>query len=140
MGRILAIDYGSKRAGIAVTDENKIIATALVPVLSKDIFIFLRNYTEKESVECFVVGEPKQMNNKASESVKVIEPFVRRLKKEFPDIKTERFDERFTSKMASEALFFAGYKKKVRQQKENIDQVSAVILLQSYLDFVSKKK
>ena len=134
MGRILAIDYGRKRVGIAVTDELKMIANSLTTVHSKDIIIFLKNYTDKEKVECFVVGEPKQMNGKLSESEKFIKPFIKLLKKEFPDIKIERFDERFTSKIAVRTMVDAGIKKKDRQNKALIDRISATLILQSYLE------
>ncbi len=134
MGRILAIDYGRKRVGIAVTDELKMIANSLTTVHSKDIITFLKNYIDKESVECFVIGEPKQMNGKLSESEKFIEPFIKLLKKEFHDIKIERFDERFTSKIAVRTMVDAGIKKKDRQNKALIDSISATLILQSYLE------
>ena len=135
MGRILAIDYGQKRVGLAVTDELQIIATGLDTVHSKDIFIYLKDYLKNEEVDCFVVGEPKQMNNKVSESAKFIEPFVKKLKKEFPDITIKRYDERFTSKIAIQSMITAGLKKKDRQKKETVDKISAVLILQSYLEF-----
>ena len=96
MGRILAIDYGQKRVGLAVTDEHQIIATALDTIHVKDIIAYLKQYVQQEKVDCIVVGEPKQMNNKASESVKYIDPFVKHLKKIFSDIPIDRYDERFT--------------------------------------------
>jgi putative Holliday junction resolvase len=133
MGRILAIDYGQKRVGLAVTDEFQLIANNLTTVHSKDIFTFLGNYFKKEDVECVIVGEPKQMNNTASESAKFIDPFVKKLKKKFPELCIERFDERFTSKMASQTILEAGLKKKDRQNKALIDSISATILLQSYM-------
>lgn len=135
MSRIVAIDYGLKRVGLAVTDENRIIATALATVRTNDIFIFLSNYLKTENVGCFVVGDPKQMNNQASETVKYIEPFVRKLRKTFPDLLVERYDERFTSKLALRAMIEGGMKKKDRKNKENIDKISAVIILQSYMEF-----
>ena len=133
MGRVIAIDYGRKRVGLAVTDELQIIATALTTVHSKDIFSWLKDYCKKEQVDCFVVGEPRQMNNEASEASEFIEPFVKKLKKEFPLIPVERYDERFTSKMASQAILDAGLKKKKRQDKALVDKVSAVLILQSWL-------
>jgi putative Holliday junction resolvase len=133
MGRIMAIDYGRKRVGLAVTDELQMIANALTTVHSKDIFSFLTDYFKQEKVDCIVIGEPRQMNNERSESVKFIDPFVKKLKKEFPEMQIERFDERFTSKMASQAILDSGLKKKKRQNKALIDSVSATILLQSYL-------
>lgn len=134
MARILAIDYGQKRVGLAVTDEGQIIATPLTTVHSKDIINFLKEYLHREPVELFVVGEPRQMNNAPSESVKFTEPFVRLLAKTFPDVKIARIDERFTSKMAQRTILEAGAKKKDRQKKELVDMVSAVIILQSYLE------
>lgn len=137
MGRIMAIDYGRKRVGLAVTDELKMIATGLETVRAHDIFDYLKQYIRQETVECFVVGEPKQMNNTASESVRFIDPFVKKLKKEFPLIPVERYDERFTSKMASQSLIQAGAKKKDRQNKGLIDKISAVLILQSYLESIN---
>jgi putative holliday junction resolvase len=135
MGRIMAIDYGQKRAGLAVSDENRIIATALETVHTKDIFAFLKNYVTIEKVDCFVIGEPRQMNNQLSESVKFIDPFVRKMKKIFPEIRIERYDERFTSKIAMQTLAKSGLKKKERQNKSNIDKISAVLILQSFMEF-----
>ncbi len=134
MARILAIDYGQKRVGLAVTDEGQIIATPLTTVHSKDVIKYLQDYLSREPVELFVVGEPRQMNNTPSESVKFTEPFVRLLAKTFPDVKIARIDERFTSKMAQRTILEAGAKKKDRQKKELVDMVSAVIILQSYLE------
>ncbi len=134
MGRILAIDYGQKRVGIAVTDEFQLIANGLTTVHSKDIFTFLKDYVSKEKVDYFVVGEPKQMNNLPSESVKFIDPFIKQLKKTFPEISIQRVDERFTSKMASQTIITAGLKKKDRQNKALVDTISATIMLQSFMD------
>ena len=134
MGRIMAIDYGQKRVGIAVTDELQIIANSLTTVHSKEIFNFLDNYIKEENVECIVVGEPKQMDYTASESAKFVNPFVKKLKQKYPQLKIEMFDERFTSKMASQTILDAGLKKKDRQNKALIDSVSATILLQSYMN------
>lgn len=136
MGRIMAIDYGTKRVGVAVTDEGKIIATPLKTISTKDIFIFLKDYLAKENVESIVVGEPRQMNNERSVSVKFIDPFFKKLIKEFPGIKVDKYDERFTSKMASHVIATSGLKKKDRQSKELIDQVSAVLILQSYMQYL----
>ncbi len=133
MGRIMAIDYGQKRVGLAVTDELQMIANALTTIHSKDIFVFLSEYLKNENVDCVVIGEPRKMNNERSESVKFIDPFVKKLKKEFPEMQIERFDERFTSKMASQAILESGLKKKDRQNKALIDSISATIILQSYL-------
>jgi putative Holliday junction resolvase len=133
MARIMAIDYGSKRVGIAVTDPEQIIATGLTTVASKDVIDFLKKYVEKEAVTCIVVGEPKRMNNEPSDSARFIEPFVMHLKRSFPAIKIERMDERFTSKMAFQTMIDSGLKKKARQNKELVDEISATIILQSYL-------
>jgi putative Holliday junction resolvase len=135
MGRILAIDYGQKRVGIAVTDELKIIANALTTVPSAEIFSFLTTYLSTESVELFLVGEPKQMDNTPSESSKFVEPFVRKLIQTFPHIPVKRVDERFTSKMAFQSMIDRGLKKKDRQDKAMVDKISATIMLQSYLEF-----
>jgi putative Holliday junction resolvase len=135
MGRILAIDYGQKRVGIAVTDELKIIANALTTVPSVEIFDFLKTYLEKENVELFLVGEPKQMDNTPSESSKFVEPFVKKLIQTFPQIHIKRVDERFTSKMAFQSMIDRGLKKKDRQDKAMVDKISATIMLQSYLEF-----
>jgi putative Holliday junction resolvase len=140
MGRILAIDYGQKRVGLAVTDELQIIATALDTIHSKDIIDYLQSYLQNEKIDCIVVGEPRQMNNTASESVKFVEPFVKKLRKVFPQLKIDRYDERFTSKMAEQTMRSAGLKKKDRQNKSTIDKVSAVILLQSYMAYKMVKK
>jgi putative Holliday junction resolvase len=135
MGRILAIDYGQKRVGIAVTDELKIIANGLTTVPSAEIFDFLKTYLSKENVELFLVGEPKQMDNTPSESSKFVEPFVKKLAQTFPNIPIKRVDERFTSKMAFQSMIDMGLKKKDRQNKATIDRISATIMLQSYLEF-----
>ena len=134
MGRILAIDYGRKRTGLAVTDTLQIIATKLDTVPSAEIFTFLKNYIQKEKVERILVGYPLQMNNQASEAVLYINPFLKKLVKEFPDIPVEQVDERFTSKMAFQTMIDAGLKKKDRQNKATVDAVSATILLQVYLE------
>jgi len=140
MSRIIAVDYGQKRVGLAVTDENRIIATALETIHSKDIFSYLKQYIEKEKVSIIVVGEPRQMNNTPSESVKFINPFVKKLRKEFPGMEIQMYDERFTSKMAFQSMIDMGMKKKERQNKANVDKISAVILLQSYLEYLSNKR
>ena len=139
MGRILAIDYGQKRVGLAVTDELQIIATPLATVSARETIQFLKDFTSKNVVDCFVVGEPRQMNNQASESAKYIEPFVRLLKLEFKDIPIERADERFTSMIATRAIRDAGMKKKDRQNKSLVDTVSAVLILQSFMEARSRK-
>ena len=134
MGRIIAIDYGRKRCGIAVTDELQIIATGLTTVPAHELMNFLKNYASREKVDCFVVGEPKQMNNQPSEALQYIRPFVAKLKQEFPAIPVEMLDERFTSKMAFQSMIDGGLKKKDRQNKELVDTISATILLQSYME------
>ena len=139
MGRILAIDYGQKRVGLAVTDELQIIATPLATVSARETIQFLKDFTSKNVVDCFVVGEPRQMNNQASESSKYIEPFVRLLKLEFKDIPVERADERFTSMIATRAIRDAGMKKKDRQNKSLVDTVSAVLILQSFMEARNRK-
>lgn len=133
MARILAIDFGEKRTGIAVTDELQIIASGLTTVETKDLLTFLKEYTEKESVELFIVGKPKQMNNTNSESEQYILPFLKSLGTSIPQIPIERVDERFTSKMAFQTMIDSGLKKKQRRNKGLVDEISATIILQSYL-------
>ncbi len=139
IGRILAIDYGQKRTGLAVTDPDQIIATSLTTIKSMDVIKFLSDYFKKEKVVLILIGEPKQMNYTDSESTKFIEPFVRLVTKTFPDIPVKRVDERFTSKMAQRTIIEAGLKKKDRQNKSLIDTVSATIMLQSFLEYNSTK-
>ena len=134
MGRIIAIDYGQKLVGIAVTDELQITANALTTIHSKDILNFLSEYIAKENVECIVVGEPKQLDDTQSQSEKFIIPFLKQLQKLFPLIPIKRYDERFTSKMAFQTMIDGGLKKKARQNKGLIDQISATIILQTYLE------
>lgn len=136
MPRILAIDYGSKRSGIAVTDPLKLIASGLTTVHSQELIKFLQEYLKKEAVECIVVGEPKTLANEASDSARFIEPFVNQLRKVFPNTKIERYDERFTSKLAQQAMLMGGLKKKDRANKGTVDMVSATILLQDYMSLV----
>lgn len=133
MGRILAIDYGKKRTGIAVTDELQIIASGLTTVATKELLSFLENYIKTESVELFLVGLPKQMDNTASESEVLIAPFLKKLEEKFSEIPMQRVDERFTSKMAFQTMIDSGLKKKQRQNKALVDEISATIILQSYL-------
>lgn len=130
----MAIDYGSKRVGIAVTDPLQIIATGLTTVHSKNLITFLTEYLKKEEVECIVVGEPKRMNNEPSDSARFIDPFVVHLKRTFPKVSVERMDERFTSKMAFQTMIDSGLKKKARQNKELVDEISATIILQSFME------
>tara|TARA_R110001632_G_scaffold89433_3_gene192816 strand:- start:840 stop:1250 length:411 start_codon:yes stop_codon:yes gene_type:complete len=133
MARVLAIDFGEKRTGIAVTDELQIIASGLTTVETKDLLSFIKEYTKKESVELFVLGKPKQMNNTDSESEKYILPFLKSLEKSIPSIPIIRIDERFTSKMAFQTMIDSGLKKKQRRNKALVDEISATIILQSYL-------
>lgn len=131
--RIMAFDYGTKRIGIAVTDPMQIIATGLDTIHPNTIIEYLKKYLQAEQVERFVVGEPKQMDNTPSQSAPHVKGFVNLLKKTFPEIPVEMLDERFTSKMASAAIAQSGMNKKDRQNKALVDTVSAVILLQSYM-------
>lgn len=137
MSRILAIDYGKKRTGIAVTDILQIIANGLTTVPTTELTNFLMDYLKKESVERIIVGHPKQMNNEDSENMKRITPFVNMLRKKIPHIPIELVDERFTSVLAHQAMIDGGLKKKDRQNKALVDEISATIILQSYLE--SKK-
>ncbi len=130
----MAIDYGSKRVGLAVSDTQRIIATSLTTVETKKIFEFLDDYLKREEVDEFIVGLAKQMDNTLSESSVYIEPFVLELGKKYPDKKIVRIDERFTSKIASRAILDSGARKKQRQNKALVDTVSAVIILQSYMN------
>jgi putative Holliday junction resolvase len=139
MGRILAFDYGTKRVGIATTDPLRIIANGLTTVHSKDIFVFVSNYIKAETVDLFVVGEPKRLNNTQTQNTKYVNIFVNQLKKQFPLIPVVFVDERFTSKMAFQTMIDAGLKKKDRKDKELVDQISATIILQSYLEQINIK-
>lgn len=134
MGRILAIDYGKKKVGLAVSDPCRIIATGLQTIPSHEIFQFLGNYITHEVVDLFVVGHPKQMDNTDSESMTYIKPFLTALKRKFPTIPIVMYDERFTSVLAHKALIEGGAKKKTRQNKELIDTMSATIILTSYME------
>ncbi|WP_319479090.1 Holliday junction resolvase RuvX [uncultured Draconibacterium sp.] len=134
MARILAIDYGKKRTGLAVTDPGQIIATRLTTVPTHTIWDFLKDYFEKEEVETVVVGYPKQMNNQASESVRFINPFLKKFQLKYPEMNLEIYDERFTSKMAFQTMIDGGLKKQKRQDKALIDSISATIILQNYLE------
>ena len=133
MGRLLAIDYGSKRTGIAVTDEMQIIASGLTTVDTKNLVPFLKTYCESELVELFLIGLPKQMNNELSESEPLILKFIKILNNKFPNMPVERVDERFTSKMAFQTMIASGVNKNKRKNKSLVDEISATIILQSYL-------
>ena len=134
MGRILSIDYGKKRTGIAVTDTLKLIANGLCTVETSTLLDFLADYMKKEDVERIVVGLPKQTNGEPSENMKRVEPFVNRLKKLYPNLPIEYFDERFTSVLAHQAMLDGGLKKKQRQDKGLVDEISATIILQGYME------
>ncbi|MEM9362787.1 MAG: Holliday junction resolvase RuvX [Bacteroidota bacterium] len=134
MARILALDYGKVRTGIAVTDEMQLIASGLTTIESEKLISFLVNYVENEEVELLVVGLPKQMDNTPSESESLIQGFLKSLKKNIPNIPIERQDERFTSKIAFQSMLDAGVKKSKRKNKGLIDEISATLILQAYLD------
>jgi putative Holliday junction resolvase len=134
MSRILAIDYGKKRTGIAVTDPMQIIANGLTTVPTHTLMDFLINYVQKEQVERIIIGHPKQMNNEDSENMKNIVPFMNQLKKKMPQMPVELVDERFTSVLAHQAMLTGGLKKKDRQNKALVDEISATIILQSYME------
>lgn len=134
MGRVLAIDYGEKRTGIAITDPLQIVASGLTTVDTNTLIDFLKNYCSEENVDLFVVGLPKQMNNQPSQSESSIKPFLKKLKSNFPRISIIRIDERFTSKIALRTMIDLGLKKSQRQNKLLVDQISATLILQSYLD------
>lgn len=136
MPRILAIDYGQKRTGIAITDNFQMIASGLTTVASETAIAFLKNYFETESVEKVIIGQPIQMNGQPSESAVIIEKFIEKFKINFPEMPLEQVDERFTSKMASASMIASGLKKKQRQNKALIDEIAATIMLQSFLNRV----
>ena len=134
MSRILALDYGRKRTGLAVSDTMQIIANGLTTVPTHELLDFIAGYVQKEPVERIIIGLPKQMNNEVSENMKYIEPFVRLLKKKIPEMPVEFVDERFTSVLAHRTMLEAGLKKKDRQNKALVDEISATIILQTYLE------
>lgn len=133
MARILCIDYGGKRTGIAVTDPLQIIASALTTVPTKELVPFLKEYMLREQVELILIGEPLNLDDSATHATPLVKAAISRLRKEFPQIPIETVDERYTSKMASRAMVEMGMKKKDRRKKENIDQIAATIMLQEYL-------
>ncbi len=139
MGRIVALDYGRVRTGIAVTDNLHLIASGLTTVNTGDLIKFLEEYNRQEVIDKIVIGEPKQMDSTASEAEKWIKPFIQELKIALPEIPIERQDERFTSKLAQRSLIDSGLKKKRRADKALIDEVSATLILQAYLDKISKE-
>lgn len=133
--RILAIDYGIKRTGIAVTDEMQMIAFGLTTVASETAIAFLKDYFSKEKVACVIVGEPKQMDGTPSQSAEIINAFVTKFQEAFPEMSVERVDERFTSKMAFQTMIDSGLNKKQRQNKALVDEIAATIILQDYLRY-----
>lgn len=134
MGRYLALDYGTKRTGIAVSDTLKIIANGLTTVPTHTLLDYLKTYLQKEDVERIIVGLPKQMNNEYSENMKHIRPFVKKLQSLYPDMQIEYYDERFTSALAHKTMLDAGLKKTDRQNKNLVDEISATIILQGYME------
>jgi putative Holliday junction resolvase len=133
MGRIICIDYGGKRTGLAVTDPLQIIATALTTIESKELIPFLKKYFQQETVELILIGEPLNLDDSATHATPLVQQAIQLLKKEFPHIPLQTVDERFTSKMASQAMVQMGMKKKDRQVKGNVDQIAATIMLQEYM-------
>lgn len=138
MARILALDYGLKRTGIAVTDPLQIIATSLETIQTPELFDYLKKYFLREKVECLVVGEPRNLNNTRVGISDDIDRFILRFVQEFPAIPVKRIDERFTSKIAQQTILAAGKNKKARRDKSIVDRISAVIILQSYLENIQK--
>lgn len=136
MSRIMSIDYGVKRTGIAVTDPLQMIANGLTTVATAQLHDFIKNYLEKEDVECIVIGLPKQTNGADSENMKRITPFVNRLRKLYPHIKIEYYDERFTSVLAHQTMLDSGIGRKSRQDKALVDKISATIILQDYMESI----
>ncbi|HEY3430702.1 MAG TPA: Holliday junction resolvase RuvX [Cyclobacteriaceae bacterium] len=134
MGRVVAIDYGRKRTGLAVTDPLRIIATALDTVPSTDLLSYLKAYSQKETVDEFVIGMPKTLKNEDSETAPLVRKFIELLKNNFPGKPVHEVDERFTSRMAQRTMIDGGMKKKDRQEKGNVDKISATIILQSFLE------
>jgi putative Holliday junction resolvase len=137
MPRIVAIDYGQKRTGIAITDDFQIIASGLTTITSETVLSYLETYFNKEKVEKVIIGKPIQMNGQPSESAPIIDNFIKKFQTAFPNMPIEQVDERFTSKMASASMLASGLKKKQRQNKALIDEIAATIMLQSFLS--SKK-
>ncbi len=134
MARILSIDFGKIRTGIAITDELQIIASGLTTVETKVLLPFLKDYFSKENVELVVIGEPKRLNNEPSEVVPILNEFIKKFRIDFPEMPIERMDERFTSKMAFQTMIDSGLKKKQRQNKALVDEIAATIILQDYLN------
>jgi len=137
MGKALGIDFGTKRTGIAITDAMQIIATGHSTVATNSLDAFITDVVVKEKIECFVVGDPKNLDGSATDSTGHVNGFVKRLKQKFPTIPVHQIDERFTSKIAKQSILASGVKKKGRQNKALVDEVSATIILQNYLDYKS---
>jgi putative Holliday junction resolvase len=133
VARILSIDYGKKRTGLAVTDPLQLIAGGLATVSTSELFDYLKAYVEREQVECIVIGEPRQPNGQPSENLPRVQQFVNRWRKAMPQIPIELYDERFTSVLAHQAMIVGGLKKKARQDKALVDEISATIILQDYM-------
>lgn len=133
MARILCIDYGGKRTGLAVTDPLQIIASALTTIESKTLITFLKNYFQQEQVELILIGEPKNWDDSDTHATPLVEHCIKELNKHFPAVPVKKVDERYTSKLASQAMIQMGMKKKDRQKKGNVDQIAATIMLQEYL-------
>jgi putative holliday junction resolvase len=134
VARLLAIDYGTKRVGIAVTDPLQLIASALETVPAKDVFLFLKTYTAREEVEAFIVGMPSRLDGTATDATPHVKGFIRALRKAFPEVPIHEHDERFTSVLAHRAMLAGGLSKKDRRDKATVDKVSAAILLQSFME------
>lgn len=139
MARILSIDYGKKRTGLAVTDPLQIIPNGLATVVTSTLFDYLKDYVSREAVERIIIGEPKQMNGEGSENLTRVQQFVARWKKNMPNIPIEYYDERFTSVLAHRAIIDSGIGRKARQNKALVDEISATIILQSYLQMRSNR-
>ncbi len=138
MARILSIDYGKKRTGLAVTDPQQMIASGLATVSTSELFDYLKNYVAVEEVECIVIGEPRQPNGQPSENLQRVQQFVNRWRKAMPNVPIDYFDERFTSVLAHQAMLDGGLKKKTRQDKALVDEISATIILQDYMRWRQK--
>ena len=138
MGRILAIDYGTKRVGLAVTDPLQLIATGLTTIRASEILVYLENYFKLEPVDYVVVGEPKTLMNKASDSAVHVDVFIKKFREKFPSIKVERVDERFTSSIAQRTMLDGGLRKIDRRNKATVDLISAILILQTWMEMKSK--
>jgi len=135
MGKALGIDFGTKRTGLAITDAMQIIAGGLTTILTHLLDDFIEDLVQKESIECFVVGDPKNLDGSNTDNTGHVNGFIKRLKKNYPEITVHQIDERFTSKIAKQSILASGIKKKERRNKALVDEVSATIILQNYLDY-----